>query len=120
MNYEDRVTKEYLETALANAGAKVVTGTYTGTGTYGASNPRTLTFSAPPKLVYIYRDYDIMSNCMPMIHGQSYGHSKSLTISAYEKCPLTWSGNSVSWYNTRSADQQLNESGVTYYYFAIL
>ena len=32
MNYEDRVTKEYLENALAGARVKIATGTYTGNG----------------------------------------------------------------------------------------
>ena len=32
MNYEDRVTKEYLENAIAGAGPQIVTGSYTGNG----------------------------------------------------------------------------------------
>lgn len=41
--------------ALASAmgAAKIQTGSYVGTGTYGASNPNSLTFSFQPKYVYL-------------------------------------------------------------------
>ena len=46
MNYEDRVTKEYVEGLLAN-GAKIAYGSYVGDG--GTS--RTIVFPFPPKLI---------------------------------------------------------------------
>ena len=49
MNYEDRVTKEYVEDALANAGVKMVTGTYTGDGTA----MRTFSVGFTPKAVLL-------------------------------------------------------------------
>jgi hypothetical protein len=33
--------------------AKIVSGTYVGTGTYGSSNPMTLTFDFTPKYVFV-------------------------------------------------------------------
>ena len=48
MNYEDRVTKEYIEDALAAAGgAKIAYGTYTGDSTNG----RKFVLGFAPKLV---------------------------------------------------------------------
>ena len=32
---------------------------------------------------------------------------------------LTWSGNSLSWYNTINAELQMNESDNTYLYLAL-
>ena len=55
MNYEDRVTKEYVENALANAGAKVVTGTYTGDG----NTTRTIDLGFTPKAVVVYTNNGI-------------------------------------------------------------
>ena len=53
MNYEDRVTKEYLETALA-AGVQIATGSYVGDGTYGEENAIHITFPFVPKLVLLF------------------------------------------------------------------
>jgi len=49
MNYEDRVTKTYIENALANAGPKIVTGTYTGDG----SATRSFSLGFTPKALYV-------------------------------------------------------------------
>ena len=49
MNYEDRVTKEYLENAIAGAGPQIVTGTYTGDG--AATQFINLGFT--PRAVYV-------------------------------------------------------------------
>ena len=49
MNYEDRVTKEYVESALASAGVKMVTGTYTGDG----STSRTFNLGFTPRAVIV-------------------------------------------------------------------
>ena len=49
MNYEDRVTKEYIEDALAGAGPKIVTGTYEGDGVAA----RTISLGFTPKAVLL-------------------------------------------------------------------
>ena len=49
MNYEDRVTKEYIENAIANAGVKMVTGTYTGDG----AAERTFSLGFTPRAVIV-------------------------------------------------------------------
>lgn len=53
--------------ALASAmgAAKIQTGSYVGTGTYGASNPNSLTFNFVPKFVYIIKrnqEYESSAN----------------------------------------------------------
>ena len=49
MNYEDRVTKEYIESALAGAGVKLVAGTYEG----DLTETRFIEIGFTPKLVYV-------------------------------------------------------------------
>lgn len=48
MNYEDRVTKTYIENAIANAGAKIAGATYVGDG----AAERTFNLGFTPKVVY--------------------------------------------------------------------
>lgn len=49
MIYEDRVTKEYLEDAIANAGVKIITGTYTGDG----AETRLIDLGFTPRAVFV-------------------------------------------------------------------
>lgn len=109
--------------AIAN-GAKIATGSYTGTGTYGASNPNSLTFDFAPKFVIIKPSYTaygeqipqlmgVWLNGMtiaPVLHGSLAGSSGNPIFSV--------SGKVLSWY-ADPVRYQLNESGVTYRYFAI-
>lgn len=118
---------------------KIATGSYVGTGKYGISNPNSLTFQAKPKKVSIVGAY-INSASSPgygqhyneaafycdVISGEytsagygylNYGGYQDIGGSDY-KSKLV--GNTLSWYNTSRAEDQFNESGVKYYYFAIL
>ena len=107
-----------IDAALAG-GAKIATGTYTGTGYYGAENPHNeLTFPFAPKIVIIRSTA-----------GAGYGATflRSQTESVLDNCGsysgytnyLTWTDAGVSWYNLNRQDYQLNNNGATYYYLAI-
>ena len=101
---------------------QIYAGSYTGTGTSGASNLVTLTFPFDPKIVFIARETTptggSLGTITPMIKGvqQSIvginGNSRSI---AY----LTWGNNSLSFYGNGGADTSLNESGINYYYVAL-
>ena len=108
--------------------AKIETGSYTGTGTYGASNPNTLTFSFVPKIVFIsftgvasetYSGLSIpfISSCRSAIVFDNRDGSST-------RIDVSWSGqngtpeNSVSWYGNSPATQ-LNTNGITYQYIAL-
>lgn len=115
------------EANLGIAGrAQIETGSYVGTGTYGPSNPNTLTFSFVPKLVFIAADSKgsnyAMDAWMFANPNQKY---TSVYGSFFEPTSVTWSGNSMSWYYNGSsgefevANNQCNLSGKTYYYFVI-
>lgn len=81
---------------------KMETGSYVGTGTYGADNPNELTFPFEPKLVIIMQDT-----------GRSSGR-----IWAGNGHWGTLEGNTLSWYESTAANQ-MNTSGSTYYYVAL-
>ena len=98
---------------------RIATGSYTGTGTKGASNPTSLTFSFPPKFLVVlpingvYRLIFVRgvekSNTSP--NGHSYGN-----------VAVAWDGSTVSWYTTDSnagVDFQLNVLNTKYFYFAV-
>ena len=55
---------------LTNA-AKIATGSYVGTGTYGASNPCSLTFDFVPRFVLIIEDYQVMLGSGEINHSGS-------------------------------------------------
>lgn len=95
---------------LTNA-AKIATGSYVGTGTYGASNPCSLTFDFVPRFVLIIEDYQVITfsefiNSFPYNSGDM---------------KVTFLENTLSWYHDNSdnrAVRQLNYKGETYPYIA--
>lgn len=108
---------------LINEGAKIETGTYTGTGTYGASNPNSLTFGFAPKFVFVARQndmgsYPVLIACSGMT---SVGVFRTASSATYRHCQIQWNGNMISWWGFGDADagDQMNYSGVIYNYFAI-
>ena len=109
----------------ADKGTEVFTGSYVGTGTYGVSNPNTLTFPFKPKLWGVYAlsglSYESMNSSAI---GRGYADTMIIPwIEGTAKTTagqgnITMSGNSVSWYAV-SLDTQCNSSSTVYYYFAI-
>ena len=127
INYE----YEYLGIPFDNAvtAPKIETGSYVGTGTYGASNPNTLTFGFAPKLVLIYngsKDYAMFfafgleGGYTP--GGYLFAWSSEMAVSndTYAKI----NGNVLNWYAsntsaTTSRSIQFNVESQTYHYLAI-
>ena len=116
----------YTYTALGQLGgfAKIETGSYTGTGTYGSSNPNTLTFEFEPKFWGIlgtessgtYTKYQA-SDFFPwgvssINHGLGASNSSNYSISAQ------YNNFTVKWYSDRAA-AQYNDNGNKFYYLAI-
>ena len=94
---------------------KLATGTYAGTGEYGASHPNTLTFDFKPYVLLCYNRSSYSTPAL-FIRGEEryladYGNS-------YAEMLLTWGENSVSWYNTEDEHRQLNYESATYRYLA--
>ena len=108
---------------------KIAIGSYVGTGTYGSSNPNTLTFDFEPKIVFLSVDSSAsafsQTGFMFFIRNQSGSPSWYFYNVAYVGRTITWSGNALSWYtlagnpNDAPDRQQFNVSGQRYCYVAL-
>lgn len=137
--YPPVVDDGFTYTALGRLGAKVqiATGSYVGTGTYGADNPNTLTFDFAPKSLFLFAEvtsgakvmYGIGSGAnadnsayiwgIPCRTGESY--NVSYYSGKYNTVTVSADGKTISWvagYNVDSGGQ-FNVSGWTYHYIAI-
>lgn len=118
-----------------NAGVKMATVSYVGTGTYGADNPNEITFDFVPKIVAMVANSDAYGN-----YNQTLGKDNSITILYTECIKTTFSkyqgfsgyytqGNSYGkksedgktfyWYSIKNAEEQFNSSGATFYCVAL-
>lgn len=122
---ESAVTNMDGDELLTIPGVQIATGSYVGTGTYGSSNPCTLTFDFVPILVVIrsqtlalYADVVFVSDAdsaSVMTGPASYQSSQD--VSAYP-LRLSWTDNTLAWYSSLGVDPQLNTSNRTYLYVA--
>ena len=112
--------------ALIDGKPNIQTGSYAGTGTYGANNPCRLTFNFKPKVVIInqvdngtteatFRESIILC----LWYGSEYARGVGSGNNGI--CHVTWNAKTVSWYSEENddADSQMNRMGFTYYYLGI-
>lgn len=123
--------------------ARVVLGSYTGGGKYGANNPCTLTFGFRPKIVIINKSFAV-PNFSEGDRGAGkgfavlYGNGDSFAAYMYnaetryinELFDVTTTNTGISWYyksgmishddyQDNMAASQLDDSGISYTYVAI-
>lgn len=101
---------------------KMQTGSYTGTGTYGESNPNSLTFDFVPKIVHIFAKLNNNLVHTLTIYPQEGCSWCGGNYSGQSMTNVTLSGNTVTWYSDNSNYQvyiQMNAKGTTYNYLAI-
>ena len=108
---------------IANGGAaKIATGSYVGTGTYGSANPNSLTFSFVPKFVLVLTNSNatVAVGYFVIWANTTYGPNTLDNTGNYDVFSL--SGNTLSWYcagaNT-GAEYQSNTSSQNYAWFAL-
>lgn len=108
-------TIEYLGKLGDKARVQVVS--YVGTGTYGSSNPNSLTFDFVPKCVFLqcvdYGPYRTF-----LIRGARYVNFK-LSESTSSQNDISWNSKTVSWFSTVGTSFQYNDSGRKYIAVAI-
>lgn len=107
--------------ANADTKAKVATGSYTGTGTFGSSNPNSLTFDFVPLFVVVTQQSTYGPKTILLVNGQTRTSHLTASSSSYG-LTVSWNDNVVNWYANSSdgtADSQLNIKGAKYYYAAI-
>lgn len=109
-------------------GPRIATGSYTGTGTYGASKPCSLTFDFEPKFLMILMKTESEGYSYSGKDGRAgfYINGLGRMITLYYDSQLHYAsitvgstGASFKWYSTTNSLMQLNASGKSYYYIAI-
>ena len=122
----ETAAREEVAAAVAACGnCKIAYGTYTGNGNYGSDHPNCLTFPFEPKLV-IVQNKSVASAQISGSNSMSWGMMTAIRpLNGFIldgvswTLRLTWSGNSLSWYNTINAELQMNKSDNTYLYLAL-
>lgn len=108
-------------------GARIEVGSYVGTGTYGSSNPNTLTFGFEPQLVAIFAPAQKGDNAAKLFMLRNVLGASILDFDGNNNGVIvTWSEKSVSWYTYLSSSSalgrytyQMNSPEYTYHYIAI-
>lgn len=129
-------TIEYLGKLGDKARVQVLS--YVGTGTYGSSNPCSLTFDFAPKVVRLLGEISSGGNftvCSIYPMNANYGvnsailFTKALTTTYKARlgfsennytnsyCKISQDGKTITWYNT--GNDQINTAGYTYYFLAL-
>ena len=133
----DAANKQYVD---EHAGARVIWGSYVGTGKSGKSNPNQITLAEPFKLLCIYgiqhtdsytsiSDSDICniipSSIIPTEYTSGFGFGMGYNYNprdTYGKKSMD--GKTFSWYYDLSPSGaesvQFNQSGTVYHYYAIV
>lgn len=103
---------------LEGAALQAKFGTYTGNGTSGESNARTLTFDRLPVLLIIRKSGSFEGIIAP--RGLTRTTPNMASTGTGSSTTLSWDSgkNQVSWYGD-AAKSHLNENNYTYYYVAI-
>ena len=124
------IARTLIQNAQNTADSKclVETGSYTGTGTYGSDNKNTLTFGSAPKMLIVSAGASTsysqtINTLMIILHGMTGVVMTSMDSSGTNNMTLvniSQSGSNISWYGSKTAEGQLNKSGTTYYYVALL
>ena len=120
-----------------SGGVKLASGSYVGTGTHGADNKNTVNVGFAPKLFFVFRDDpgsdgkgDFFLTSPEGCGLWVVGRDALLAISGNSNTRLTRpcnvSGTVVGWYLSYAgvadymlAGYQLNDSGITYRWFAM-
>ena len=134
------VNKRYVD---EHAGARVILGSYMGTGKSGKSNPNQITLAEPFKILCIYGMQS--NNYYKSIDGYGNGETSNIIHSSIIPTEYTkgisfgfgyryssrdsygkksTDGKTFSWYfdltTPDATSEQLNASGTVYYYYAIV
>lgn len=106
-----------LNTAVAKLGnCQLYFTTYTGSGTYGAATPNSLTFPKQPYLILIQSPE---GSYLITLRGAATYQALMSGSTNYFSGSITWSGNTVSWHGSY-AHAQMNTSKDVYRVLALL
>ena len=92
--------------------ARIQTGSYVGTGTYGADNPCSLTFDGIPKCVMILPNSSWGYNEIAIYIGNQGKAQYGMTFELFN--------TTLNWYSNNNASNQFNETNSIYRYFCLI
>ena len=118
---------------LQSEQVRIATGSSVGTGTYGASNPCSLTFPFSPKFVWITSNLqNVQMVGQQILIDMFIEYGDRLSTSFQSGCGLaalnrgnscfgmkSADGKTWSWYHTQDQYEQNNGSGITYFWTAM-
>lgn len=116
-------------------GVKLQIVSYKGTGVYGELNPSQITFQFPPKWIYWYA-YVNRNNVLYDTQGWYFDGRVNITMDIittdylmnngpagtekqYSAAKKSNNGKTLIWYNSKTADAQINSTETTYYVLAL-
>lgn len=110
-------------TSALSGFARIETGSYVGTGTYGGGTDAVkLSFSFIPKVVIVEGTTGSYGTAI-FFYGATHADGTIQTSSnSNARYAVSWDGKNISWYASDSgadAHRQLNVNGSTYSYIAI-
>ena len=110
---------EALLAALKQAGAvQIATGSYVGTGTYGADHPCSLTFDFSPRYLYVNKTNTNWGFHLCIIDDCGFFYRTANTGTAYPIETVRPANNTIGWYSG-STEGQMNAADSVYTYIAI-
>lgn len=107
---------------LNPTGAQIATGSYTGTGTYGSSNPITIPTDFPAKMIVIKRNTaktQYAGNIAIFINPSTYGFIFTIdsgSTASFADATAAWNSSNMQFYNTSDADRAMNTNGIRFDY----
>lgn len=116
-------TIEYLGKLGDKARVQVVS--YVGTGTYGSSNPNSLTFDFVPNLLFVMMNATTNTSVGPHPYANGWedmfiwAYGVSSTLTSRYNLYFNQNGKTMSWYSESDFQRQCNWNGVKYTAVAI-
>ena len=112
--------RQALEIAVLKSDT-TVTGTYQGSGTYGANNKNSINFTKIPTVIYISCSPNHPSNAVliVLVPKLKIGYAFSNTERGNTLLYVSTEGDTVSWYAEGSTGAQGSNRGKTYTYYAM-
>lgn len=105
-------------TALVGEKAEIQWGSYLGTGTYGESNPTSITFRFIPRFVFVIPENFRSAESAYFLVRWVYGLNSIVWHYPDGVTSYTLDGNTLNWVSD-SATSQYNEQNHKYYYIGI-
>ena len=103
-------------TLLGKGNCQIYATSYVGNGKYGSGQPTSFTFSHKPLVVFVTGP----DGYQGIFTRGSTKHYAGRFGGGGNYVNLIWGSKSVQWYSDQSASVQMNQSGWTYYVYALL